>query len=666
MRRRARALAGWTFGAWSLRGKLLALVLASAVLPVALTAALGFFAARDQLESGAEALLRARTEQLAASLEELHRGRLENLAELARAPDLARFASAPPAEYVVREPAARSLLAARAAGDSEVIAIEVRDAGPAPMLLVGPSGVVVPRSLRERGASAPSVSTVFLGPAVLGSPPLVSYAVPVPASQGRVYLVAHYRAAALWARVEGANGSAGEGSFAVLLDEHGVRIAHGKLPELVFVPTRWLPTPAAEAVIADELYGARTRALVATPIGFEGSDPAADVSRTNRVFVPGTREWSRFARRAVTNAGWTVALFVGERTLLAPVERQLLHSLVAAVALILLALAVGAAVSHRILRPVRELTAAVDRFGHGELDARVPVHDPDEVGALAGAFNDMAEALAAREEVLERKVTERTAELEAANGELVVRQEELSRKNAEVERANQVKSEFIANMSHELRTPLNAVIGFSELLLDETEAPLGADQRRWVEDIRASGKHLLGLINSILDMAKIEAGHLDLTLEPLEPAVSLGEAAMLVETAARKKHVQVAQHVETSRWVRADAARLRQVLVNLLANAVKVTREGTRVEVGVRDAGDALRFWVRDQGPGIDAALVPRLFTPFVQGESPLVKSHEGTGLGLAISRKLVERQGGSIRVAQTEGTGTTVEFELPSAPCGS
>ena len=252
--------------------------------------------------------------------------------------------------------------------------------------------------------------------------------------------------------------------------------------------------------------------------------------------------------------------------------------------------------------------------------------------------------------------------LEAQGEELKAQQQELSIKNQEVQKADKLKSEFLANMSHELRTPLNAVIGFSDLLLED-KATLSTTQQQWIGDIQESGKHLLTLINRVLDLAKIEAGRTNFDLEVIEPADAVASAQTLVRPSAKKKSIEIGVVETSARAVLADRGHLHQVLINLLANAVKFSPEGAAVEVGfAEEEPGQVRFWVKDQGPGIDEETQRRLFEPFFQAESPLVKKHEGTGLGLAISRKLIEGMGGRIGVQSAPGAGTTFFFTLPFA----
>ena len=279
---------------------------------------------------------------------------------------------------------------------------------------------------------------------------------------------------------------------------------------------------------------------------------------------------------------------------------------------------------------------------------------PDEGLVFASARDVTAERS------VEEKLREQAHELIVQGEELRAQQTALEQKNQELELASRFKSEFLANMSHELRTPLNAVIGFSELLLSDREQPLHPEHRRRVEDVRLSGRHLLGLINDILDLVKVEAGRVTLHLEPVPPYEALEDARSMIAGAAEEKGISVRLESRATRPVLADRARLRQILINLTANAIKFSPRQAGVELLAEDDGTSVRFSVVDHGPGIDPALRARLFQPFVQGESPLVKSTQGTGLGLAISRRLVEAHGGEISVDSQPGQGATFAFTIP------
>ncbi len=252
-------------------------------------------------------------------------------------------------------------------------------------------------------------------------------------------------------------------------------------------------------------------------------------------------------------------------------------------------------------------------------------------------------------EELERKVEERTQALKVANAQLAA--------------ASRHKSEFLASMSHELRTPLNSILGFAELLHDQTFGPLNEKQQRYVHNILVSGKHLLALINDILDLSKVEAGKLEFRPEPFDLKEALEGSLTVVASAASKKNLTLSLEVDQRlSTLTADPARFKQILYNLLSNAVKFTPEGGRVTVTARPVeGTFVEIRVQDTGIGIRPEDLPKLFQEFTQLRSPLSKPHEGTGLGLALTKKLVERQGGRIWAeSEGEGKGSTFTFLLP------
>ncbi len=256
--------------------------------------------------------------------------------------------------------------------------------------------------------------------------------------------------------------------------------------------------------------------------------------------------------------------------------------------------------------------------------------------------------------------------LESQNAKLAEQHGELSRLNAALDQASRLKDQFLANMSHELRTPLNSVIGFSDLLVTmaSTDSPLTATQRDYVETISRNGRHLLELINELLDLSKIAAGRLELRLEPLELEPVLREAGDSVRAQlVAHQHRLAIEPPEAPIVVTADRVRLRQVLLNLLSNAIKFTTDGGRITLraGPEDSG-RVRIAVTDTGIGIALTDQPRLFQEFVQLDASPSRRYEGTGLGLALSKRLVELQGGTIGVESQLGQGSTFWFTVPRA----
>jgi len=275
---------------------------------------------------------------------------------------------------------------------------------------------------------------------------------------------------------------------------------------------------------------------------------------------------------------------------------------------------------------------------------------------------------------MEEKIRERTLELEEA------------RKTAEA--ANKAKSEFLSNISHELRTPLNSIIGFSELMRDGATGPLTQDQRTYLNDIWESGRHLLRIINNVLDLSKIEAGMMQLELDEFYLKELLeGSLSLFREKARRQRITLGAEFGDDIDLVIADKTKIKQVALNLLANALKFTPEGGSVRLSARrvrgsefrvrsqedgrrflkletpDSGldaDFIEISVADTGIGISSEECGRLFQPFVQLDNTLTRKYEGTGLGLHLSRKIVELHGGSIRVESAVGKGSRFSFAVP------
>jgi PAS domain S-box-containing protein len=246
---------------------------------------------------------------------------------------------------------------------------------------------------------------------------------------------------------------------------------------------------------------------------------------------------------------------------------------------------------------------------------------------------------------------------------LARRSAELVEQNRTIQAANRLKSEFLANMSHELRTPLNAILGFAELIHDGKAGPLTAEQREYLGDVLTSGQHLLSLINGVLDLAKVEAGKLEVLAEPLDLDDLVAEVCDVLRSLAAQKGILLASRVEPAlaAGVVGDAPKLKQILYNFGSNALKFTPEGGRVEIAV-GAEDATRFRlaVHDTGIGVRVEDQPKLFQEFSQLDGGFGKRYQGTGLGLALTKRLVELLGGHVGVDSAPGAGSTFFAVLP------
>jgi signal transduction histidine kinase len=297
---------------------------------------------------------------------------------------------------------------------------------------------------------------------------------------------------------------------------------------------------------------------------------------------------------------------------------------------LLLALALGLLLSDAVVVPLRRTQGRLAAIAAGDFSGRVEVANRDELGALTADVNRMSD--------------------------------ELQRLYGELEKASRHKSDFLATMSHELRTPLNAIIGFSEVLHEQMFGTLNERQLAYVDEVLAAGNHLLSLINDVLDLAKIEAGRMELELSQVAIGDVLRSAISMHAEQASRRGIHLALTSEQEEiTVTADERRVRQVVFNLLSNAVKFTPDGGKVGVSARAGMGHVAIAVADTGPGISPGEIETIFEEFEQTSDG--KKAEGTGLGLPLSRKLVELHGGRLWAESELGRGSTFRFTLPGPP---
>jgi signal transduction histidine kinase len=308
-----------------------------------------------------------------------------------------------------------------------------------------------------------------------------------------------------------------------------------------------------------------------------------------------------------------------------------------------------------ILSPVRHLRRTSEAVQRGDLTARSAIRTGDEFEQLSGAFNAMLD-----------QIQQGQARLQALNTSLDLKLNELSEANIGLYESNRLKSQFLANISHELRTPLNSIIGFAELLLEIARSEPDADpkRQRYISNILASGRSLLDMINELLEMAKIEAGRIELSIAPTNVSDLVEGLLNIMRPQAQRKNLDVQSRLAPGLpVVETDPGKLQQILYNFMSNAIKFTPEGGSIVVSVdqlEDPDSGVRVAVADTGPGIAPDMQEMAFEKFRQLDASHTREHAGTGLGLAICKELAELLGASVGLESRPGHGATFFVDLP------
>jgi signal transduction histidine kinase len=415
----------------------------------------------------------------------------------------------------------------------------------------------------------------------------------------------------------------GQGGFAYVVDGSGRLIAHPDISSVLRL-TDLSALPQVKAALGGSAPPEQ-RAMVA-------SDLAGKSVLTAYETIP-TTGWVVFVEQPLDEA-------------FASLNASVLRA--AGLLALAMVIAIGASVilARRMTGPIETIRATTTGIAEGALDQRIALKTGDELEDLADDFNRMSSRLQESYATLEQKVVDRTRELADARDQLAI--------------ASKNKSDFLANMSHELRTPLNAVIGFSEVLMERMFGDVNAKQEEYLRDIASSGKHLLSLVNDILDLSKVEAGRMELQRSSFAVKDVVESGAMLMRERATRHGVALRTSVDPDLPpLDADERKVKQVLFNLLSNAVKFTPVGGSVDVHAQRMDGELRVSVHDTGVGIAPEDQAKIFEEFQQASAG-AQREDSTGLGLTLAKKFVELHGGRLWVESELGKGSTFTFALP------
>ncbi len=493
------------------------------------------------------------------------------------------------------------------------------DASGREQLKVSRVRMLLSEDMKDRSADEPFVRArtgrSFFGHVyfIRESEPYMTIAIPIERFAGEVIgvTIAEVNLKYIWEVV--ARIKVGRGGYAYVVSREGDLIAH---PDISLVLQK---------------RNVRDLAQVQAALAGAAGVPAAQPNLAGqKVFA---------ASASIADLGWAVLVERPASEAYGPLYASTLRTAVLLLVGLGMAILASVLIGRRVVRPLEMLRQGAARFGAGDLDHRLEIKTGDEFQALAEEFNSMAARLQESYANLEQKVEERTHELEIASTH---------------------KSQFLANMSHELRTPLNAILGYTELIADNIYGEVPEKIRDVLERVQQSGRHLLSLINDVLDISKMEAGQLTLSLTDYSMKDVLYSVLTAVESLVAEKKLALGVMVPPDLPLgKGDERRIAQVLLNLVGNAIKFTEEG-EVRVQATTAEGMFVVSVSDTGPGISEADQRKIFEEFQQADTSSTRKKGGTGLGLAIVKRIIEMHGGRVWVESSLGQGSTFSVTLP------
>ena len=647
---------------YTLRNKLIVSFLVVALIPLILLTLINKYTTQKTLTANAHLALFAVASQTATRIDSFFTTNLDNVRVEAILPGLAKYLTLPPEARAgsPEEQVARDTLRSLSRRDTvNVFSYALLDAQGRNVLDTYTPDIGKDEANRDYFIEALKTNLPYASAMRLSAKDgfgKIFFSNPVRSATGEAVGVLRlsYNATVVQQLISQQTDLAGPQSFAVLLDENYIRLAHGKNPELTFKSVVPLPNDLVKQLQADERLPNLPIAELSTNLPTLKNELDNTIRKSDTDYLTTQLAETGKLRNSIAIARlktkkWFVLFAQPQAAFLAPIEAQTRTALVLAISIAGMVTLAAVIIGQVLTKPLIHLTQKVSQFTAGNLDVRVKIRAKDEIGNLAESFNNMMERIKSYTESLESK-------------------------NEELSEIDKLKDEFLANTSHELRTPLNGIIGIAESMIDGATGELNQEQIINLLMIASSGRRLSTLVNDILDFSQLKHKNIELQIKPIAIRELTNVVLTLSQPLALKKSIQLINSISPEiPDVDADENRLQQVLYNLIGNAIKFTESGI-VEVSAivlhtaqsslitKKQRGILEITVSDTGIGIAADKFDRIFESFEQADGSITRNYGGSGLGLAITKQLIELHGGTIQVKSSLGRGSQFTFTLPIA----